>query len=160
MFRALFATCLFSCLALSVPLCRAEIMVGGMGAPEGSTHPLSQFTSLAQGTMTPYRQIAGPGIQIREPLFGTYEPNQQLIYISDFRGQAVRVFPAFASGDVAPIRVINPPRLGQTRANAPDPATGKPDPDEAVIGQWPVKAWWKKAYKHVRPTRWIDENWR
>ncbi|HPA01333.1 MAG TPA: hypothetical protein PLK29_03815 [Chiayiivirga sp.] len=119
MFRALFATCLFSCLALSVPLCRAEIMVGGMGAPEGSTHPLSQFTSLAQGTMTPYRQIAGPGIQIREPLFGTYEPNQQLIYISDFRGQAVRVFPAFASGDVAPIRVINPPRLGQTRANAP-----------------------------------------
>lgn len=38
--------------------------------------------------------------------------------------------------------------------------TGKPDPDEAVIGQWPVKAWWKKAYKHVRPTRWIDENWR
>lgn len=38
--------------------------------------------------------------------------------------------------------------------------TGKPDPDEAAIGKWPVDAPWKKLYKHVRPTRWIDENWR
>lgn len=115
--RSLAATCLLSCLA--APAGHAEIMVGGMGAPEGVTHPLSAFTSLAQGTMTPYRQIVGPNIQVREPMFGSYEPNQQLIYVSDFRGQAVRVFPAFASGDVAPIRVINPPLIGQTRANAP-----------------------------------------
>ena len=38
--------------------------------------------------------------------------------------------------------------------------TGKPDPDEAVIGVWPVTSWWKKLYKHVRPTPWIDEHWR
>lgn len=38
--------------------------------------------------------------------------------------------------------------------------TGKPDPDEAAIGVWPVKAAWKKLYKHVRPTPWINENWR
>ena len=37
--------------------------------------------------------------------------------------------------------------------------TGKPDPDEAAIGQWPVKAWYKKLYKHVRPTAWIDKHW-
>ena len=38
--------------------------------------------------------------------------------------------------------------------------TGKPDPDEAVHGIWPVRATWKRLYKHVRPTRWIAEHWR
>ncbi len=38
--------------------------------------------------------------------------------------------------------------------------TGKPDPDEAAIGQWPVKRAWKRLYKHVRPTPWITEHWR
>jgi hypothetical protein len=38
--------------------------------------------------------------------------------------------------------------------------TGKPDPDEAVIGQWPVSSTWKRLYKHVRPTPWIDQHWR
>jgi hypothetical protein len=38
--------------------------------------------------------------------------------------------------------------------------TGKPDPDEAAIGVWPVTAAWKRLYKHVRPTPWIAENWR
>lgn len=114
------STFVLSCLALAAPTgSHADIMVGGGGAPEGTTHPLSQFTSLAQGTMLPNRQIAGPGIQLHEPQFGIYEPNQQLIYLSDFRGRAIRVFPAFASGNVAPLRVVNPPQLGQARANAP-----------------------------------------
>lgn len=38
--------------------------------------------------------------------------------------------------------------------------TGKPDPDEAAVGEWPVTQAWKKLYKHVRPTPWITENWR
>ena len=37
--------------------------------------------------------------------------------------------------------------------------TGKPDQDEALLGNWPVKAVWKKLYKHVRPTPWIAEHW-
>lgn len=37
--------------------------------------------------------------------------------------------------------------------------TGKPDPDEARDGRWEAP-WWKKAYKHVRPTPWIGEHWR
>jgi hypothetical protein len=37
--------------------------------------------------------------------------------------------------------------------------TGKPDPHEARDGIWPAP-WHKKLYKHVRPTRWIDEHWR
>lgn len=38
--------------------------------------------------------------------------------------------------------------------------TGKPDIDEAARGEWPVTAGWKKLYKHVRPTPWINEHWR
>jgi len=37
--------------------------------------------------------------------------------------------------------------------------TGKPDPDEAAIGKWPVKSWYKHIYKHVLPTPWINEHW-
>lgn len=36
--------------------------------------------------------------------------------------------------------------------------TGKPDPDEARDGRWKAP-FWKKAYKHVRPTPWIAEHW-
>jgi hypothetical protein len=37
--------------------------------------------------------------------------------------------------------------------------TGKPDQDEALRGEWPVKSAWKKLYKHVRPTPWIADHW-
>lgn len=37
--------------------------------------------------------------------------------------------------------------------------TGKPDPDEARDGHWEAP-WYKKTYKHVRPTPWIAEHWR
>jgi hypothetical protein len=37
--------------------------------------------------------------------------------------------------------------------------TGKPDPDEARDGDWQAP-WYKKIYKHVRPTPWIAEHWR
>ncbi|MFZ2620107.1 MAG: hypothetical protein WAX89_04465 [Alphaproteobacteria bacterium] len=39
---------------------------------------------------------------------------------------------------------------------------GKPDPDEALRGEWPVKQgqWWKKIYKTLPPTVWVGEHWR
>ena len=37
--------------------------------------------------------------------------------------------------------------------------TGHPDPDEALEGRWQAK-WYKKFYKHVKPTAWIAEHWR
>jgi hypothetical protein len=37
--------------------------------------------------------------------------------------------------------------------------TGKPDPDEARDGRWEAP-WYKKTYKHVRPTPWIADYWR
>ena len=38
--------------------------------------------------------------------------------------------------------------------------TGKPDPDDARDGRWPTPSLWKKTYKFVKPTPWIDEHWR
>jgi hypothetical protein len=35
---------------------------------------------------------------------------------------------------------------------------GKPDPDEAMLGEWPAQGW-KKIYKYVRPVEWITANW-
>lgn len=49
-----------------------------------------------------------------------------------------------------------PPLPAETRIVA---FTGRPNPDEARDGVWPG-VWYKKTYKHVRPTPWIAEHWR
>ena len=37
--------------------------------------------------------------------------------------------------------------------------TGKPDPDEAMVGHWPHTKWYHPLYKRVRPTPWIATHW-
>lgn len=37
---------------------------------------------------------------------------------------------------------------------------GVPNPHQAKRGEWPVKKTWKKLYKHIRPTPWINEYWK
>lgn len=36
---------------------------------------------------------------------------------------------------------------------------GDPNPDKALIGQWPARKWYKKIYKHIKPARWINDYW-
>jgi hypothetical protein len=36
---------------------------------------------------------------------------------------------------------------------------GDPNPHDAVQGRWPVKKWYKKLYKNIRPARWIQRLW-
>ncbi|MGQ0455462.1 MAG: hypothetical protein ACT4OU_00225 [Hyphomicrobium sp.] len=56
-----------------------------------------------------------------------------------------------------PLNFVQPATLpSQTKVVA---FTGKPDPDEARDGRWEAP-WYKKVYKHVRPTPWIAEHWR
>lgn len=109
---------------------RAEMVIGGFGPTSEIGHPLRVFSATAQGGATAEREISGPATGLFQPMFGSYEPVQQLLYISDFEGRAIRVYPAFASGNVAPLRVLDPPTLGQTRANAPIAEHG----ELAVIG--------------------------
>ncbi|WP_386067130.1 hypothetical protein ACFJIW_21930 [Tahibacter sp. UC22_41] len=113
------AACLLTAAAIAAVPARADMMLGGFAASTGQNHPLRHFHPDAMGTAAPIGEISGPTTQLYQPMFGVYEPTEQVIYISDFGGQAIRVYPAFATGDVAPIRVINPPQLAQTRANAP-----------------------------------------
>ena len=39
--------------------------------------------------------------------------------------------------------------------------TGKPDPDDVIIGKWPVKKsqFYKKIYKQLKAPNWVIENW-
>tara|TARA_B100000963_G_scaffold347075_1_gene352985 strand:- start:457 stop:1176 length:720 start_codon:yes stop_codon:yes gene_type:complete len=39
--------------------------------------------------------------------------------------------------------------------------TGKPDPDDVIIGNWPVKKsqFYKKIYKQLKTPKWVLDNW-
>lgn len=52
--------------------------------------------------------------------------------------------------------VQTPPLPEETKVVA---FTGRPDQDQARDGLWPAP-WYKKAYKHTKPTPWIAEHWR
>jgi hypothetical protein len=121
----LLATCLFSAAVFAPMSAHADLMIGGFASSAGQNHPLRHFDPNAFSTDAPIGEISGPNTLLYQPAFGVYEPNERVIYISDFGGQAIRVYPAFATGDVTPLRVLNPPQLAQTRANAPVPAHGE-----------------------------------
>ncbi len=99
---------------------QAEMGIGGSPRDASSPPmPIRIFDPSAQGTATAAFSIEGPSTGFVSPSRITYEPVERVLYVSDFSGQAVRVVPAFASGDVAPVRVLNPPGMGQPRHNVP-----------------------------------------
>lgn len=57
-----------------------------------------------------------------------------------------------------PLNFLLVPRLPETARIVV--FSGNPDPDEAIVGDFPTKARWKKLYKHIRPTPWIADHWR
>ena len=111
--RTLLTTAVLATFTLAASPVRAEMAIGGF-APA-----INFFGPDAQGITSPSAQITGDVTMMVEPTFGVYEPNEQLIYVSDFNGRALMVYPAFARGNVAPLRVLNPPIVSQTRASAP-----------------------------------------
>ncbi len=36
---------------------------------------------------------------------------------------------------------------------------GDPNPHDAVVGRWPVKRFYSKLYKYIKPARWIQRIW-
>ncbi len=114
---------LLSCFAIFSTASQAEVSVGGyLMDSDAGTHPISTFPNLSS---TPSRVIQGQDTQLRTPMHGSYEPTHELIYLSDFREQAIQVFPAFATGNVAPLRTIKSPLLGQPKGNVPIQAHGE-----------------------------------
>ncbi|MEO7433164.1 MAG: hypothetical protein ABIR62_14280 [Dokdonella sp.] len=143
------AAALLASFTLAVSHVRAEMAIGGF-APA-----INFFEPDAQGIATPSSQVAGDVTMLVEPAFGVYEPNEQVIYVSDFRGQALRVYLAFARGNVAPLRVLNPPVMAQTRASAPVFAHDEIGIiiSNCCIATWPLHAY-GDAVPRVRMIGW------
>jgi hypothetical protein len=55
-----------------------------------------------------------------------------------------------------PLRWWQTPKLPDSTRVVAFP--GSPNPDDAAAGIWPAKSY-KKLYKHIRPTSWINDFW-
>lgn len=121
------------------------------------------------GNTTCYRFVPGSAAHLfdrmeREPevVYRTYGNSQT--FVSREVGQPTAYWPApwclsfkHSLMPPFPLNFLVAPKL------PPDARliafTGQPDPDQALLGRWPMPAW-KRLYKHVRPTPWIAEHWR
>lgn len=106
----------FSCAA------HADVLVGDyrINAPG----PVLRFGPEQTGNRAPLASFttAGGDVELQTPLHMTYEAVLDVVWVSDYYGQAIRVYPAEASGNVAPLRTLTSPRLGQPRQIAIDRA--------------------------------------
>lgn len=106
----------------------ADILVGGIAPGVGVRHPLLRFADQADGLPAPIATLGGEASGLLTPMEGAHEPGEGVIFVADFFGQSIRVFPAQASGDAAPLRVLDPPLLGQPRTVLP-----LPEHDELMV---------------------------
>ncbi|MBX3701341.1 MAG: hypothetical protein KF903_10120 [Dokdonella sp.] len=140
--KSLLTTLIATTLTFTALPADADIVLGGFQFGQPLGHPLRVFDADAQGADLPIREISGADTQLDTPATGSYAAGEEVIYVSDYYGRAIRVYPAFAHGNVAPLRVLNPPLLGQPRRSVPLPQFG----ELAVIASncciytWPLQA--------------------
>lgn len=131
-------------LACPLPRARADILVGGIapGAGVGVRHPVLRFDDAADGAAAPAATLGGGASGLLTPMDGAHEAGEGVIYVADYFGQSIRVFPAGATGDAAPLRVLDPPLLGQPRTVLPLPAHGElmVIASNCCIYTWPLQA--------------------
>lgn len=127
--KTAFAIRLLSILSLSAPLAHAELVVGNTYPNRGDSGVINIFADGAMGDIAPLRTIV-PGVAntIGTASYIEFEPGENVLYVADFWGQAIRVYDANASGDAAPLRTFNSSLLGQPRAARIDRAH-----DEMVV---------------------------
>lgn len=103
----------FACV-LAVASAHADIFVGRFGAP-GDPDVVRVFADGANGDVAPSRLLGGPAALLETANDLVYEPSEDVLYVSDFYGQAIRVFAFSAQGNVPPLRSFTSPSLGQPR---------------------------------------------
>lgn len=97
--------------ALAAPA-SAEIIVGTSVTPGRYV----VHADAAAGNAAPLRQVGGAvNSQLQTATSFGFNPESQELFVGDFQGQAIRVYNANANGDVAPLRTITSPGLGQPR---------------------------------------------
>src|SRR5690606_37448224 len=89
--------------AITSSAARADVYVSQV-PPDGSAPSILVFASDAIGDAAPIRVISGPSTLMVAPFAITADPVNNELYVSDFYGEAVRVYPLDADGDVAPLR--------------------------------------------------------
>jgi hypothetical protein len=73
---------------------------------DGSAPSILVFASDAVGDAAPIRVIGGPNTGLVAPYAITTDPVNNELYVSDFFGSAVHVYPLDADGDIAPLRSL------------------------------------------------------
>jgi len=113
-----FAACLLSILCLAAPLARGEIVVGNAAYPsQAASGTIGFFGDDAVGNVAPLRTLVpGTANPVVTANFIEFEPGENVLYVADFWGKAIRAYDARASGDAAPLRTMDSPYLGQPRA--------------------------------------------
>jgi hypothetical protein len=104
---------------------QADVLVGEFrGSNPTDVGPLLRFAPGQNGNVAPLSALTTNlgGQVLVTPVYATYEPSERVIYVADFYGKAIRVYPANASGNVAPLRTITTEYLGQPRQLAVDVA--------------------------------------
>ena len=84
---------------------RADVFVSQVPS-DGSPPSILVFASDAIGDAAPIRVIAGGSTGLVAPFQIAIDTVNRELYVSDFFGAAVRVYPLDADGDVAPIRTL------------------------------------------------------
>lgn len=97
---------------------RADLLVGDYRG-SGVASPVLHFAENANGNVAPigsfYTDLNASTDLMQSAMYMTYEPVENVIYVVDFFGQAVRVYAAGATGNRAALRILNTPLLGQPR---------------------------------------------
>lgn len=96
----------------------ADVLIGDLSDNNTLTaHPVLRFLDNANGNTAPIGSFTTDqaGERLQTPLYLTYEPVENVVYVADFFGQAIRVYPEGASGNTAPLRIFNSPAMGQPR---------------------------------------------
>jgi hypothetical protein len=103
---------------IGTPLAHADLLIGDFQGLDG-TGPILRFADSADGAAAPagsfYTNLNGGNDVLRSAASMTFEPAEDVVYVADFYGQAIRVYAAGASGDAVPLRTLNPLQLGQPR---------------------------------------------
>lgn len=100
------------------PFAHADLLIGdASGTDNMAAHSVLRYSTNANGDVAPMSSFGtvAAGTPLLAPLQMTYEPVEDVVYVSDFWGQAIRVYSANALGDTAPLRVFNTPVVGQPR---------------------------------------------
>lgn len=111
---------LFLCLSLAA---NADILVGeSRGTGTDAVGPLLRFGTDQTGNVAPRGVLTTDtgGQRLNTPLYASYDGEDNVVFVSDFYGKAIRVYPAGANGNVAPLRTLTTEYLGQPRQVAVD----------------------------------------